>query len=1018
MTVLAAALVTACYSKTYRLYPGGKVVEITEENKGREPGPSTQQTTHKAVCGGERDYNGPYSGEYLNRVAFPLGGLGAGMVCLEGTGAISHVSVRNEMDVFNEPCTFAALCIVKDAENTARVIEGPVPGWKVFGAPNTGNGAAHTSYGLPRFERASFLARFPFGTVTLSDPDIPVDVTITGWSPFIPGHADDSSLPVAVLEYSFENPASETVDAVFSYSSKNFMATGGGGQTVLPMVNGFVLVQEGSEEKPENEGGFAVFTEHESTVVDHCWFKGGWWDALTLAWRNIQDGRLVDNPPMKGAAPGASLFVPMKIKPGERETVRLMLAWYVPKTKLRIGRDAVASGPAFGHGPSKGAASGQQEVYGFQGKRLVNTYDPAGDGQTGKLTSPEFRISGEHISFLIGGGSYPETACINLLVDGKAVRTATGKNAETLERKAWDVAGLVGKNAKIEIVDQEKGSWGHINVDQIVMSAPPGTDMEDTVLMDFESELFGDWIAIGPPAPEGQKCACTSTYHEPWYAGRFSSIGEVADYWEKNRERLRSASAMFRDAFYDSTLPAEVIEAAAANLTILKSPTVLRQTDGRMWCFEGCCDSRGCCHGSCTHVWNYAQAVPHLFPELERSLRSTEFNESQNEEGHQTFRSALPIRPVAHTYHAASDGQLGGIMKVYREWRISGDTGWLEEIWPKVKQSLNYCIRTWDPRGVGVLEEPHHNTYDIEYWGPDGHCSSFYLGALAAAAEMGTALGEDDDAARFRGLLEKGGSFLEDELFNGEYFFQKIRTEGLDAEFHPIDASANGPGYERIIEALNTQGPKYQYGTGCLSDGVLGFWIARMCGLDQALVDPEMVRSSLDAIYRHNLKHDLSGHANPQRPAYALGKEGGLLLCTWPRGGALSIPFVYSDEVWTGIEYQVASHLMLEGMVEEGLDIVRVCRDRYDGRVRNPFNEYECGHWYARAMSSYGLLQGLTGVRYDAVEKCLYIDSKVGDDFKSFLSTETGFGSVGLKNGQAFIDVKMGEIEVDRIVVR
>jgi len=475
---------------------------------------------------------------------------------------------------------------------------------------------------------------------------------------------------------------------------------------------------------------------------------------------------------------------------------------------------------------------------------------------------------------------------------------------------------------------------------------------------------------------------------------------------------------MFRDAFYDSTLPAEVIEAAAANLTILKSPTVLRQTDGRMWCFEGCCDSRGCCHGSCTHVWNYAQAVPHLFPELERSLRSTEFNESQNEEGHQTFRSALPIRPVAHTYHAASDGQLGGIMKVYREWRISGDTGWLEEIWPKVKQSLNYCIRTWDPRGVGVLEEPHHNTYDIEYWGPDGHCSSFYLGALAAAAEMGTALGEDDDAARFRGLLEKGGSFLEDELFNGEYFFQKIRTEGLDAEFHPIDASANGPGYERIIEALNTQGPKYQYGTGCLSDGVLGFWIARMCGLDQALVDPEMVRSSLDAIYRHNLKHDLSGHANPQRPAYALGKEGGLLLCTWPRGGALSIPFVYSNEVWTGIEYQVASHLMLEGMVEEGLDIVRVCRDRYDGRVRNPFNEYECGHWYARAMSSYGLLQGLTGVRYDAVEKCLYIDSKVGDDFKSFLSTETGFGSVGLKNGQAFIDVKMGEIEVDRIVVR
>ena len=126
----------------------------------------------------------------------------------------------------------------------------------------------------------------------------------------------------------------------------------------------------------------------------------------------------------------------------------------------------------------------------------------------------------------------------------------------------------------------------------------------------------------------------------------------------------------------------------AANLTILKSPTVLRQTDGRLWCFEGCSDNRGCCHGSCTHVWNYAQAIPHLFPDLERSLRQTEFNESQDDRGHQTFRSGLPIRPVAHTFHAASDGQLGGIMKVYRDWRICGDTAWLKSLWPRVRQSL------------------------------------------------------------------------------------------------------------------------------------------------------------------------------------------------------------------------------------------------------------------------------------------------------------------------------------------
>ena len=156
-----------------------------------------------------------------------------------------------------------------------------------------------------------------------------------------------------------------------------------------------------------------------------------------------------------------------------------------------------------------------------------------------------------------------------------------------------------------------------------------------------------------------------------------------------------------------------------------------------------------------------------------------------------------------------------------------------------------------------------------------------------------------------------------------------------------------------------------------------------MCGLENP-VDNNKVKSHLLSVHKYNLKKNLSEHANPQRPAYAIGEEGGLLLCTWPKGGKLSLPFVYSDEVWTGIEYQVASHLMLMGSVEEGLEIVRTCRDRYSGKTRNPFNEYECGSWYGRALSSYGLLQGLTGIRFDAVDRKLYVDSKVGD-FTSFL---------------------------------
>jgi hypothetical protein len=215
-------------------------------------------------------------------------------------------------------------------------------------------------------------------------------------------------------------------------------------------------------------------------------------------------------------------------------------------------------------------------------------------------------------------------------------------------------------------------------------------------------------------------------------------------------------------------------------------------------------------------------------------------------------------------------------------------------------------------------------------------------------------------------------------------------------------------------DLLKREGPKYQYGDGCLADGVIGSWMALVCGVGQVL-DREKVSSHVLAVHRYNLRKDLSDHANPQRPSYAAGREGGLLLCTWPKGGKLTLPFVYSDEVWTGIEYQVASHLMLLGHVNEGLEIVRTCRDRYDGRVRNPFNEYECGHWYARAMASYALLQGLSGARYDAVERVLYLQPRIAGDFRCFLATASGYGTVGVRSGEPFFDVRAGKVDVREI---
>lgn len=810
-----------------------------------------------------RSYNGVYRKENNSRIAFPIGGIGTGMFCLEGNGYISHMSVWHRPEVFHEPGMFAALHI-KGVSNGAKVLEGPVPDWRKFGLPAVGTGGnAGSTLGLSRFDNAEFEARFPFGKVSLTDKEMPVAVTITGWSPFIPGHADDSSLPVGILEYTLENKSKRSLESVFSYHTRNFLNWGKYLDRIQPMANGFILSQQGTEKEPFLQGDFAIFTDQPATSIDYCWFRGGWFDSLTMVWNAIESGTMVANDPVEKSAPGASLYIPVSLHPGEKKVIKIYMAWYVPQSNLRLGNEPT-------------------------------------DGNDNNV-SPE-----------------------------------------QLARERED-----------------KGSY------------------------------------------------------RPWYSSRFGSVTAMADYLRTHCERLREQTELFTNAFYHSTLPPEVIEAVAANLTILKSPTVMRQFDGRLWNWEGCADNWGSCHGSCTHVWNYAQAIPHLFPDLERSLRHTEFEESQDLRGHQAFRSNLPIRPVDHGFHSAADGQLGGIIKVYREWRISGDAEFLKNMYPKVKKSLDYCIETWDPRRVGSIEEPHHNTYDIEFWGPDGMHNSLYLGALNAFIRMSKAL--DEEAVAYEALLAKGREYTETELFNGEYFIQKIQWKGLKAK-DPTTAQSFHSSYSPEAKVLlEKEGPKYQYGNGCLSDGVLGSWIARMCGLDEVM-DAEKVKSHLTSVYQHNLKRDLRDHANPQRFPYASGREGGLLLGTWPKGGKLSLPFVYSNEVWTGIEYQVASHLMLLGEVEKGLDIVRTCRDRYDGSVRNPFNEYECGHWYGRALSSYGLLQGLTGVYYDAVDKTLYIDSKIGD-FVSFISTSTGFGNVGLKRGKPFVTAVLEKIDVETFVV-
>lgn len=292
-----------------------------------------------------RAFNTEYSGEHLEQVAFPMGGIGAGTICLEGAGALSHVSIRNRPEIFNEPCIFAAIA-VKANPAVARVLEGPVPKRKIFAA-GSGLGFPGTTYGLPRFAAATFAARFPFGTVTLSDPDLPLDARITGWSPFEPGKDDDFSLPVCALEYRFTNRATTSLDLVFSFNAKNFLAddtTPEDLKAVRAAEGGLTLWNGAPTGKPWQESFFSAEVSEPETKVNHAWFRGDWWDAVTLAWKDVARGAAYDaRPPASGlSSPGASIFVPFTLVAGASRTIPLRLCWYSGKSNLRSADDPFA----------------------------------------------------------------------------------------------------------------------------------------------------------------------------------------------------------------------------------------------------------------------------------------------------------------------------------------------------------------------------------------------------------------------------------------------------------------------------------------------------------------------------------------------------------------------------------------------------------------------------------------------------------------------------------------------------
>ncbi len=480
------------------------------------------------------------------------------------------------------------------------------------------------------------------------------------------------------------------------------------------------------------------------------------------------------------------------------------------------------------------------------------------------------------------------------------------------------------------------------------------------------------------------------------YATRYADAWDVARALATDLPRLEQGTRDFHQALHGGTLPAEVVDAVSATLVVLRSTTCLLLDDGSgeglFAAWEGSFDHAGSCEGTCTHVWNYAQSVAQLFPSLERSARRTEFGRETLADGRMRFRANSIFDNEPLEFHPAVDGQLGTVVRLYREWRFSGDDAFLAELWPAAKRAVDFAFDHWDTNGDLVLDGRQHNTYDIEFYGENSLAGSFFCAALRAAAEMAEHQHDTVSAQRYSEAAATGAARMDRLLFNGEYYQQRL-----------VDVDAY----------------RYQYGVGCLSDQLLGQTAAHLVGLGH-LFPADHVRSAVAAVHRYNFRTDFTDYHSVQR-TYALNDDRGLILCSWPRGGRPRIPFVYSDEVWTGIEYQVATHLIYEGLVTEGLELVRAVRDRYDGIRRNPWNEVECGNHYARSMASWGVLLGLTGTVWDGRDRSLRFSPRaqaVRDGrFATFFSTAEGWGRVRIDSSGAWLTLLHGRLDATLIAV-
>jgi uncharacterized protein (DUF608 family) len=923
-----------------------------------------------------------YAGDDLKTIGMPVGGICAGQVYLAGDGRLLYWDIFNRrLDTGWGQKNYKVGREPEELVNRARIFREPSVDQGFAVRVKAGGKTAVRALDRSGFPGVRFCGEYPIGYVEYADPDFPVAVSLEAFSPFIPLDAEESALPATLLHFTVTNRGAAEAE----------VEIGGWLENAALRYSAPAL------------GDRARRTGRAAAA-----------DGLAMA---LLGAKASD-------APAAPKRPPTLFAGFEGDDYG---AWTV-------------DGKAFGKGPARGTLPTQQAVSGFDGKGLVNTF-LGGDGPTGKLVSPPFPIERPWIGFLVGGGSHAKRTCMNLVVDGKVVRTVTGRDNERLLPQAWDVREFQGKTARIEIVDAASGPWGHINVDRIEFrDDPPGDaggplesrpDYGTLALAALgpgaraaaalpggpgAEALFGDGAFGGDAAVErsldrpfrgavasaarlkaGEKR--TLAFVIAWsmpnlvnrgrpvgnhYAGRFPDAARVVRHVADHHERLAGQTRLWHDTYYDATLPHWLLDRLHSTAANLATTTCQRWRNGRFWAWEGC----GCCHGTCGHVWNYAHTLAFLFPPLERSVR--EMQDFAPGAGFIPETGEIRFRGEGWGIWAG-DSQGGYVLKAWREHRASPDGAFLARTWPNIKKATEFLILQ-DGDGDGLIEGRQHQTYDQNYYGPNTFVGALYLGALRAAESMALEVGDKDFAATCRRIFESGSKESVKALYNGEYFVQKV-----DLAKHK----------------------DWQYADGCLADQLFGQTWAHLVGLGY-LYPESNVRSALKAIWTYCWAPDIGPQNKAHKPErwFAYPGEAGLFTCTWPKGKHLGPKSTrYRDEMWTGIEYQVASHMAWEGMLTEALAICRAIHERYHPSKHNPWNEIECGDHYARALASWGVLLALAGFEHHGPKRHLGFTPRLTPErFRCAFTGAEGWGTLdqkreGRRQTDA-VEVKWGRLRV------